>query len=342
MGRKHGDIVRDNPTTGRADNHGVIRYLAADASARVAGIFTPPYQNEAADIDSLVRQIDTGVKYEITAIGTPPTTVEFIPIPSLIDAPSVFVNCIKSTAGTIASGELVYIAAAFDGANSAHSVELARADSASTMDVIGVTLEPITDSVVGKVLRVGVLGGFDTSSASVNDTVYASTTVAGGITFVKPTGSAIIQIVGIVSSVDVSNGRLEFFVRASTANNGGGRLFAVQGALATIGANVTKIAVYGQNVANEPPVMPVDGEVIAFSTSLNQALTSGTLTISILLNNVSQAETLVMTSPDQNEFLTLATPIAFNAGDTIGFQTVTVSAAPTGADPSFYALCEET
>ena len=77
--------------------------------------------------------------------------------------------------------------------------------------------------------------------------------------------------------------------------------------------------------------MIVDGQVIGLSCSLNSSLTGVTLTVTILLNSISQTgEVLLMVPPNQNEFIAFLTPIAFNAGDTIGFQTETVGVAPTG------------
>ena len=340
MGLKHNQLERIDVDTGGPNLHGVIVYQTANASTRVAGTFSPTYRNITADVGVIVEQLDTGVLYRITAIGTTPTTVEFVNIPSLTDAPTVFVNCIKSTPGTINPGQLVYIAASFDVANNVHKVELAKADNIATMGAIGFALDSITDSAVGKITRIGVRGGFTTTGASVNDTVYVSATVAGGIQFVKPTGAAIIQPVGIVSSIDGSNGRLEVFIRP---NIRGGTFFSVQGGLSSIGGNTTKTASHGHNSADEPPVMTIDGQVIGLSCSLNSALTGGTLTVTILLNDVSQTgEVLLMVPSDQNEFIDFLMPISFNAGDTIGFQTDTVGVAPTGSDPTFYALCEET
>ena len=119
------------------------------------------------------------------------------------------------------------------------------------------------------------------------------------------------------------------------------------GGLSDIGANITKSCSYGHNAASEPPVMPVKGEIITLSIALTQALNSGTCEAQITINGVAQiggGETILLTSggTDQYDSLVLAAPMAYNAGDRIGLQTVTVGGGPTGADPTIMVRTRDT
>lgn len=110
----------------------------------------------------------------------------------------------KGSVGTIAKGVPVYIS----GYNASGFIEVEAADATndSTMPAIGFTNESITNAALGQVITSGYLVGFDTSSFTVEDALYIS--VGGGLTNIKPTGTALIQKMGEVLRSHISLGAI--------------------------------------------------------------------------------------------------------------------------------------
>lgn len=126
-----------------------------------------------------------------------------------IHATEVLINVEKGSAGTITAGQVVY-QSGFDAVALVIEVELADADSSTTMPAIGVAQQTITDTVPGHIAAFGTLSGIDTSAFSVGDDLYVSGT-AGDLTATKPTGTALIQKVAQVGRSHVSLGVIEVF-----------------------------------------------------------------------------------------------------------------------------------
>jgi hypothetical protein len=141
------------------------------------------------------------------------------------DTSVVSINGKKASAGTIAKGLPVYLVG-FDA--DIHTVEVANANSASTMPVIGFTAEPFNTTDGKEIITYGKLEGIDTTSTvstlnpngetwAVNDALYMSTT-AGGLTKVRPTGATTqIQRIAKVLKVDATGGQIFVFNTARTA-----------------------------------------------------------------------------------------------------------------------------
>ena len=94
------------------------------------------------------------------------------------------------------------------------------------MPAYGVALEDYANNATGLMIAVGDFQDFDTSSYSVGDTLYVA--VGGGMTNVKPTGTALIQNMGIVSRSNANNGDVEIVAIGRTndvPNLPTGRLF---------------------------------------------------------------------------------------------------------------------
>jgi len=131
----------------------------------------------------------------------------------------------KDSAGTIAKGLPVYLVG-FD--SDVHTVEVANANSSTTMPVIGFTSEPFNSTDPKNIITFGKLEGVNTTSAvttlnpngetwAVNDALYMSTTT-GGLTKVRPTGSgSLIQRIAKVLKVDATGGQIFVFNTARTA-----------------------------------------------------------------------------------------------------------------------------
>ena len=90
-----------------------------------------------------------------------------------------------------ASGNLAYVIAA-------------RADTASAMPATFVLNETLDDEAEGEAIISGLISGVDTSDFSAGDVIYVGET--GGYTNTKPTGTNLIQNLGIVLKSHASNG----------------------------------------------------------------------------------------------------------------------------------------
>ncbi len=93
----------------------------------------------------------------------------------------------NQTGGALSSGVAVYKSGIVSGKISIGYM-LANGTVAAK-DYLGITTEFIGKSGDGKVIRFGRLDNFDTSSYSVNDTLYLSSSSYGGFTTTQPTGS---------------------------------------------------------------------------------------------------------------------------------------------------------
>lgn len=127
---------------------------------------------------------------------------------------TVIINGKKSTAGSISKGTPVYLVG-FD--NDIHTVEVANANSSTTMPVIGLAAEDLDNTNSKHIITFGKLTGVDTSSFSQNDVLYVDTT-NGGLTTTRPTGSGSqIQRIAKVLKVGTTDGQMLVFNTARTA-----------------------------------------------------------------------------------------------------------------------------
>ena len=122
------------------------------------------------------------------------------------DASVILIETLKATAGTITAGSVVRTTG-YNGTRVL--IELADADAAGETPGIGIARETITDAIAGNVVVFGKLEGIDTSTFSVADTLYLSTT-PGVLTNTRPTGATTgIQAIARVLDVDATNGIVE-------------------------------------------------------------------------------------------------------------------------------------
>lgn len=94
---------------------------------------------------------------------------------------------------------------------SGNVIEVIAADksAASTMPAIGVLNETLADEGEGECIAFGSVTGIDTSSFSASDPIYVG--ASGGFTTTKPSGTDLIQKIGIVVKVHASNGSIKVF-----------------------------------------------------------------------------------------------------------------------------------
>lgn len=119
----------------------------------------------------------------------------------------VLVPCKNTTASTIAKGAPVYVTGTV-GATPTVEIAPADADNAATMPSIGLLDSQLVANATGYVVVVGTISGVDTSTYSINQALYVSTT-AGQLTSTKPTGTTeLIQNIGRVTRVNANNGEI--------------------------------------------------------------------------------------------------------------------------------------
>lgn len=116
---------------------------------------------------------------------------------------STYLQVENAETTAIAAGTVVY-AFGVSGANI--TVKKADASTSSTMPAIGVVLEEIPSGGRGEIITSGLFNKTISGLSGINvgDTVYVSET-AGEVTTTKPTGTALIQNIGVVLKTNGSN-----------------------------------------------------------------------------------------------------------------------------------------
>ena len=106
---------------------------------------------------------------------------------------------VNNTGSTIPANTAVYAAGNdIDPLPAAVELAPAKADSASTMPCIGVTVESIAAGAYGRYMTMGIIEDVNTSAFSVGDTIYVSKDTAGEFTATKPAFPNIPQEMGTI------------------------------------------------------------------------------------------------------------------------------------------------
>ena len=119
------------------------------------------------------------------------------------DANDLIVS-VKNTSGSpITKGQVLH-ATGVTGENI--NVELADNTNAANMPGFAIANEAIGTNATGQAIVSGRIIGINTAGLTAGSNVYVN--AAGGFTGTKPTGSALIQNIGVVGKVDASDGEL--------------------------------------------------------------------------------------------------------------------------------------
>lgn len=126
------------------------------------------------------------------------------------EAPAVGLTVKNVSGGTLAIGTVVHPSPTAS-PPSGNVIEVIAADNsaASTMPAIGVLKAALADDAEGTAIALGRVSGLNTSSYTAGDALYVGT--SGGFTSTKPTGTALIQKIGIVIKSHASSGTIEVF-----------------------------------------------------------------------------------------------------------------------------------
>jgi len=180
------------------------------------------------------------------------------------------IHVTNQTGGALSNGIAVYKSGIVSGKISIGYM-LANGTIAAK-DYLGITTESIGKSGDGKVIRFGRLDNFDTSSYSVNDTLYLSASSYGGFTTTQPTGSNVAIATATVLTSSTSG---SIWVNANNIDlNASGSSLTVDTTLSTTSTN----PVENQAVTNE---INTKQDTITGTTdiTLNELTTNGDITV---------------------------------------------------------------
>jgi len=168
----------------------------------------------------------------------------------------------NETGGSLTKGQAVYISGL---SGSTPLISLAQSNSASTMQAFGLLAANVSNNADVKVITFGNLTDIDTSSFSAGDTVFISSTVAGGLVSSAPTGTAnLIQNIGKVVRSHASAGIIKVGGAGrtnATPNLNNGQVFAGNASNQAVATALSSIAVTSLN--GSAGVVTVSGDDLA-------------------------------------------------------------------------------
>lgn len=117
---------------------------------------------------------------------------------------SVFIA--KNTSGSpMTKGQVVHVTGA---TGTVPNIGLAKADSLTTLPAIGILLDDMASNAFGQVMKTGILANFDTSGYSAGDTLWVSTSTAGGLQKTRPASPNFVQRIGTVGTSNSTIGNI--------------------------------------------------------------------------------------------------------------------------------------
>ena len=166
--------------------------------------FTVNIPGGEVDTGSLIETASV-INAEITFTKADGTTFPIVVdnVTSSLQTEDVFVN-VKNVSGGIISGGLAVHAVGVTGENI--DVELADSTNPNNMPAIGLMEETLSNNAVGRAIISGRLRNINTSALTAGASVYVNG--SGTLTSNKPTGSDLIQNIGICGKVNATEGEI--------------------------------------------------------------------------------------------------------------------------------------
>ena len=187
----------------------------------------------------------------------------------------------NSSGVTINRGEVVYISGA---TGSIPQITKAQANSLTTLPAVWVVLDTITNNSFGQAMRSGIVSDFDTSAFSVGAAVYVSTTVAGGLTATRPSGTTnFAQRVGTILVSNAVSGAMDVNVAPAILNMETGTNAATWTGSAIVGTTLTTSGNIELGHASDTTISRVSAGVVAIEGVNILTTAGGTLTGNITL-----------------------------------------------------------
>ena len=210
----------------------------------------------------------------------------------------VQLKVINNTGSTIPNGSPVYITGTSSG-QTYPNIALAKADTITTSNVIGLTNGAIANGAAGYVTTIGLLNPANTGSFSVGDVLYLSPYSAGQImNTIPPTGYPV--RLGIVAYANTPNGAI-YITKTNVyalASNIVGTVAIANGGTGQTTANAAFNALAPSQTSNSGKYLTSDGTNTAWAfPSLSTKTSAYTLTSTdstILGNATSAAFTLTL------------------------------------------------
>ena len=194
---------------------------------------------------------------------------------------------------TLTKGQVVFISGV---SGTVPEVQLARANSASTMPAFGLVQANANDQAEVQIITFGNLTDYDTTthSLSANDTVYVSSATAGALTNAAPTGETnLIQNIGRVVRADASAGIIKVGGAGrsnATPNLDSNKMFLGNGSNQAVSTALSSVALSSFNndltiptaindLSDVTITSATSGQVISYNGSawVNSAASSGSL-----------------------------------------------------------------
>lgn len=114
-----------------------------------------------------------------------------------------WIRVYNDSGAAILNGSVVYASGKED-VEDRLTVDLARADAANTSRVIGFATHDIEDSTFGYITQFGYVGGVDTTTFLDSESIWLSSTAAGGVTNVEPQSPDFSVFLGYVVDSDAA------------------------------------------------------------------------------------------------------------------------------------------
>lgn len=185
----------------------------------------------------------------------------------------------NNTGGSLTKGTVVYVTGLSSSISGA-PVLVAKAQAGAVgKPAQFVVAETVANSAYGVIVPAGTfIVSLDTSTATVGDKVYLSTT-AGGITLTGGSGD---QVVGYVKVVSATAGVVSFLIPYAPATAGGN--YGVIGVLSAAGASVTNTTTETSSASVEIPANTIRiGTIIKIRARFRVTADSGATTVTFRL-----------------------------------------------------------
>lgn len=261
----------------------------------------------------------------------------------------------NTSGGNIAAGKPVYVTGS---TGNVPNIALAKADSTTTLPVVGMTLDPINNNNFGQVMVVGIIAGIDTSAFASGDQLWVSPTTAGGLVKVRPVYPNLVARVGSVLVSGVGNGSLLIDIApfigglesGTTAATWTGTTLDLAGTSNQIvlqSAGVTGTLTWTPASTNKTITLPNLTGTVALGAGTLTSSTTNDVTVAAHTHAITGSPALLGDGTAQYQYIvTGSTPFApgysggflnITAGKTLTVTddtTLPSGAAPIGANPT--------
>lgn len=194
----------------------------------------------------------------------------------------------NGNAGNIINGQAVYIASATGGFA---KVDLARADSLSTMAAIGLVRDAVISANAFGLVQLGGVLSTDTSLFADGDRLYVDASVAGAITNVKPSYPNYPQQIGTVINAAGAGGLLVHIDGIDALEN----ISAISNAISVLSQQVSALSA---RVASNSAQMTSANDAISNAVSIVSVAAANALSVANAASNAVSVETANRISAD--------------------------------------------